>query len=108
MSYQLVWFKRDLRCEDHNALFNAAKLGPVRCIYVVEPKLWQQPDVALQHFEFIRECLEDLDAQLKLLGSTIEIYVGELTDVLTKICDKFKAALFLVILFKICRAPQIG
>jgi len=85
MSYQLVWFKRDLRCEDHLALIKAAKQGPVRCIYVVEPMLWQQPDVSLQHFEFIRECLEDLDKQLSLLGGTIEIHVGELTDVLTKI-----------------------
>ena len=38
-------------------------------------------------------------------GVTFIIYA---CDVLTKICDKFKAALFLVILFKICRAPQIG
>lgn len=85
MSYQLVWFKRDLRCEDHTALVEAAKLGPIRCIYVLEPTLWIQPDVALQHFEFIRESLQDLDAQLHLCGGAIEIHVGEVTEVLTKI-----------------------
>jgi deoxyribodipyrimidine photo-lyase len=85
MSYQLVWFKRDLRCEDHAALVEAAKLGPIRCIYVLEPTLWLQPDVSLQHFEFIRECLEDLDAQLRVRGGAIEVHVGELTDVLNKI-----------------------
>ena len=85
MSYQLVWFKRDLRCEDHAALAEAAKLGPIRCIYVIEPTLWMQPDVALQHFEFIRESLQDLDAQLHLRGGALEIHVGEMTEVLTKI-----------------------
>jgi deoxyribodipyrimidine photo-lyase len=85
MSYQLVWFKRDLRCEDHAALFEAARLGPIRCIYIVEPTLWLQPDVSLQHFEFIRESLQDLDTQLHLHGGAIEIHVGEVIEVLTKI-----------------------
>lgn len=85
MSYQLVWFKRDLRCENHAALVEAAKLGPIRCIYLVEPTLWMQPDVALQHFEFIRECLHDLDAQLHLLGGTLEVHKGEVTEVLNNI-----------------------
>ncbi len=85
MSYQLVWFKRDLRCEDHAALVEAIKRGPIRCIYVIEPTLWLQPDVSLQHFEFIRESLQDLDAQLSLRGGNLEIYEGELIEVLTKI-----------------------
>ena len=85
MSYQLVWFKRDLRCEDHAALVEAAKLGPIRCIYVLEPTLWLQADVALQHFEFIRESLQELDVQLRLRGGTLEIHEGEVIEVLTKI-----------------------
>jgi deoxyribodipyrimidine photo-lyase len=47
--------------------------------------LWQQPDVSLQHFEFIRECLQDLEIQLRVRGGALEIHVGELTEVLTKI-----------------------
>jgi len=85
MSYSLVWFKRDLRWYDHEALAQAAKQGPVRCIYVVEPELWTQPDVALQHFEFVRECLQDLDAYLRTLGGCVEIHTGELSEVLTQI-----------------------
>ena len=64
MTYQLVWFKRDLRWQDHAALAHAAQCGPVRCIYVVEPELWLQPDAALQHFEFVRESLAALDQHL--------------------------------------------
>lgn len=85
MGYQLVWFKRDLRCEDHVALVEAAKRGPIRCIYIVEPTLWLQPDVALQHFEFIRESLQDLDIQLRSRGGYLEVHVGELIEVLNKI-----------------------
>ena len=68
MSYSLVWFKRDLRWQDHMALTQASQNGPVRCIYVIEPELWLQADTALQHFEFIRESLQDLDTHLRTLG----------------------------------------
>ncbi len=85
MSYELVWFKRDLRWQDHAALAHAARFGPVRCIYVVEPELWLQPDAALQHFEFIRESLQALDHALRLQGGCIEVHTGELPDVLNRI-----------------------
>ena len=71
MSYSLVWFKRDLRWQDHMALTQASQNGPVRCIYVIEPELWLQADTALQHFEFIRESLQDLDTHLRTLGGIL-------------------------------------
>ncbi len=85
MSYALVWFKRDLRWYDHAALTQASKLGPVRCIYAIEPELWLQPDAALQHFEFIRESLQDLDAHLRSLGGQVEIHLGDMDTVLSGI-----------------------
>ena len=85
MSYGLVWFKRDLRWQDHGPLSQAAREGPLRCIYVIEPGLWLQPDCALQHFEFIRESLQVLDDHLRTLGGCIEIHTGELPDVLNRI-----------------------
>ena len=85
MSYDLVWFKRDLRWQDHAALAQAAQHGPVRCIYVVERELWLQPDAALQHFEFVRESLQALDDALRLQGGCVEVHTGELPDVLSRI-----------------------
>jgi deoxyribodipyrimidine photo-lyase len=87
MTYSLIWFKRDLRWEDHAPLALASRLGPVRCIYVVEPELWTQPDCALQHFEFIRESLSDLDAYLRQLGGRVEVHQGEMTEVLQRLWE---------------------
>ena len=85
MSYSLLWFKRDLRWQDHAALKEAASSGPIRCIYVVEPELWMQSDCALQHFEFIQESLRELDDHLRSQGGCIEIHHGELPEVLSRI-----------------------
>jgi len=85
MGYALVWFKRDLRWHDHAALAQASQSGPIRCIYIIEPELWLQADCALQHFEFIRESLQSLDAHLRSLGGQIEIHQGELPEVLSRI-----------------------
>jgi deoxyribodipyrimidine photo-lyase len=57
----------------------------VRCVYIVEPELWLQPDCALQHFEFIRESLLELDTHLRTLGGCLEIHTGEAIQVLNKL-----------------------
>lgn len=82
MTYRVVWFKRDLRVQDHRPLYEAAQHGPVLCLYVVEPSLWAQPDAAAQHYGFVRESLQALDAQLQQLGSHLHVAVGEVADVL--------------------------
>lgn len=43
---RIVWFKRDLRIQDHSALTLAAEQGAVLPLYIVEPELWQQPDAS--------------------------------------------------------------
>lgn len=35
----IVWFRRDLRIQDHAALAGAAAAGPILPIYVAEPCL---------------------------------------------------------------------
>ena len=83
MRYRVVWFKRDLRTQDHLPLLEAARRGPTLCLYVLEPSLWAQADAAAQHYGFVRESLQALDGQLRALGSRLHLAVGEVVDVLS-------------------------
>ncbi len=70
-SLQVVWFKRDLRIQDHlplhTALKNAAS-NPVVALYCFEPSLTTAPDYAMQHANFATECLLELRQDLAQLN----------------------------------------
>lgn len=82
---QVVWFKRDLRLHDHEPLAQAAARGPVLPLYIIEPDLWQQPDMSGRQFAFLRESLIDLRQQLGRIGQPLIIHVGEVVPCLNKI-----------------------
>ena len=82
---QVVWFKRDLRVEDHAALVQASYAGPVLPIYVVEPELWQQPDASARQWGFIAETLSELRADLGALGQPLILRFGQIKDVLSQL-----------------------
>ena len=64
----VVWYKKDLRWHDHAPMANAvvwAEAGAasgdtVLPLWVYEPAMWQQPDMAAQHLGFANECLSEL------------------------------------------------
>ena len=85
MGTQLVWFKRDLRVHDNAALAHAAALGPVMCVYIVEPSYWRSPDASQRQFDFLHECLRDLFVQLKACGVRLQVLTGEVTEVLDRL-----------------------
>lgn len=85
MKHVVVWFKRDLRIQDHLPLAQAAGAGRVSCVYFIEPDLWQSPDAATQHYRFILESLKDLQAQLGQVGLQLNVLVGCATDCLQRI-----------------------
>ncbi len=85
---QIVWFKRDLRVHDHEALFRAAEKGPVLPLYIVEPDLWRQADMSGRHWAFIRECLCSLREELARLGQPLLVRRGDAVEVLKAICGQ--------------------
>jgi deoxyribodipyrimidine photo-lyase len=89
---QLVWFKRDLRVDDHRPLAEAAKRGPVLPVYVVEPDYWRQPDTSARHQAFIAESLIALDAALRERGQGLWVEVGELPAVFDRLHRRFGLA----------------
>ena len=83
---EIVWFKRDLRIHDHAPLTAAAASGPVIPLYILEPALWRQPDMARRHYEFLTECLGDLDRDLTALGQSLVLRVGDAVEILSEMC----------------------
>lgn len=49
---QIVWFKRDLRVTDNLALSLASEKGDILPLYIIEPELWQQPDMSHRQYLF--------------------------------------------------------
>lgn len=88
---QIVWFKRDLRVHDHEALSQAASHGPVLPLYILEPALWAQPDMSHRHYAFLKACLEELDEALAQRGQRLIIKVGEAVPVLQALAANHKA-----------------
>jgi deoxyribodipyrimidine photo-lyase len=83
---EIVWFKRDLRLSDHGALLKACESGrPIVPLYIFEPELWQQPELSGRHFDFLIECLKDLDHALVKRGAGLIVKIGEAVDVLSRL-----------------------
>lgn len=91
MKPAIVWFKRDLRVFDHAPLVEAARSRQVVPLYVYEPELIQAPDFSTQHFEFLNECLADLDQALASRGSPLQFHFGAVTEALTLVLRTYGA-----------------
>jgi len=64
----LVWFRRDLRSEDHAALFHALKSArKVWCAFVFDTDILDPLPRVDRRVEFIRDSLAELDTRLRAL-----------------------------------------
>lgn len=79
---QVVWFKRDLRVQDHEPLAKAAERGPVMPLYVIEPSMLAAPDFDPRHFTFVRAGLIELRRTLFAMGQPLVVRTGEVIPVL--------------------------
>lgn len=87
---EIVWFKRDLRITDHAPLLEASLSGAaVLPLYIVEPGYWLQPFASKRHWNFIHDCLVDLDLSLSNLGQPLVIKIGEACEVLRSLHLKY-------------------
>jgi deoxyribodipyrimidine photo-lyase len=66
----LLWFRRDLRADDHAALHHALRAArQVWCVFVFDRDILDPLPRQDRRVEFIRDSLVGLDAQLRALGS---------------------------------------
>lgn len=86
----IVWFKRDLRINDHAPLFDASMQNlPLLPLYVVEPNYWEMEFSSRRHWYFIHDCLSSLNAELSNLGQPLIVQVGDVIERLKKINQFF-------------------
>ncbi|MEN9765109.1 MAG: hypothetical protein RL397_1064 [Pseudomonadota bacterium] len=79
---QVVWFKRDIRLEDHPALSAATACGPVLGLVVYEPSLWAYPDASGRQAAFYAESLESFRAEADRASLAVLFLRGEMPDLL--------------------------
>ncbi|MDJ0835907.1 MAG: deoxyribodipyrimidine photo-lyase/cryptochrome family protein [Acidobacteriota bacterium] len=85
MKNQLVWFKRDLRIEDHAPLVAAAARGPCIFLYVYEPEVIEAEDFDPVHLAVINESLIELETRLKERGAWLTFRTGRVPEVMSEI-----------------------
>ncbi|HEX8277947.1 MAG TPA: deoxyribodipyrimidine photo-lyase [Segetibacter sp.] len=87
----IFWFRRDLRLDDNAALFYALKEGkPVLPIFIFDKNILDKlEDKADKRVAFIHSALKELQQQLTLLSSSLEIYYGFPHDVFKMLLKKY-------------------
>ena len=86
----IVWFKRDLRFTDHEALFHASQQNiPILLLYFFEPSVMNNDDSDVRHWRFIYESLQDLQSKLNPLDSKIFFFHQEVQLVFEELLQLF-------------------
>ncbi|WP_439129707.1 deoxyribodipyrimidine photo-lyase/cryptochrome family protein [Polaribacter sp.] len=68
----VVWFKRDLRLEDNEAIQNASKSNKrVLFLYVFENTLIEDPHYDSRHWDFIKQSIANLNEDLKKYNTKV-------------------------------------
>ena len=79
----VVWLKRDLRLQDHEALHKALHSSKrVLLLYVFETFLQEDSHTSERHWNFIKESLQELNSQLQPLQTKVLCVQGKLLEVL--------------------------
>ncbi len=91
MAVSVVWFKRDLRISDNQALSTAisSKL-PVICLFNLEPDRMKREDTDGIHIEWELDCLKQLRESLESIGGKLLFHYGSVLDKLNAIHHKYK------------------
>jgi len=85
----ILWFKKDLRLSDNEALVESLKDNDIIPIYIIEKELWMQKTYSDRQWQFCKESLIDLRNALKNIGQPLIIQKGEVIKIFEDISNKF-------------------
>ena len=86
----IVWFKRDFRIIDNEALFNAYQSEiPLLLICFFEPTIMNYADSDARHWRFIYQSIEDLNKKLEPSNSKIYFFHNEVITVLSELIKTY-------------------
>jgi len=91
VAVSVVWFKRDLRISDNQALSTAisSKL-PVICLFNLEPDRIKREDTDGIHIEWELDCLKQLRKSLESIGGKLLFHYGSVLDKLNAIHQEYE------------------
>ena len=73
----IVWFKRDLRLQDHAPLAAAQNSSlPLLYLYILEPEEFEAPENSLRHWQFQWQSIVQINAELAKYDQKISICFG--------------------------------
>jgi deoxyribodipyrimidine photo-lyase len=92
----LVWFRRDLRVEDHAALHHALRSsgrgsGRVYCAFVFDTGILADLPRDDRRVQFIHASLQELDARLRSWGAYLIVRHGRAADEIVRLANELDA-----------------
>lgn len=73
----VVWFRRDLRLRDNEAVAKAAHAQHCLFVYVIDPWFFSQPEIGWLRVKFLFESLAALDNDLHAYGQELLLLKGD-------------------------------
>lgn len=87
----IVWFKRDLRFIDNEALFHAHQSGlPLLLVFIFEPSVMNYVDSDVRHWRFIYQSIQKLQQKLEIINSEIYVFHQEAKFLFSELFKNFE------------------
>ena len=87
----IVWFKRDLRLQDNEAIYNALQSNKrILFVYVFENSLINDAHYDERHWNFIKQSLVDLNEELKDYNTKILCIQTEVVNAFNQLLNTYK------------------
>jgi deoxyribodipyrimidine photo-lyase len=87
----IVWLKRDLRTQDHAALYAAeSEETPYLIIYLIEPTIISYPDTSLRHLQFQYHSILQMQSKLEAANKKVHILYAEAINAFMYLNEHFE------------------